>query len=647
MLTAVDMTRMASLRRWLPAGIAFVAASVLLAAWASAGQRPGPDPGGAAGRVTLSIVGTTDLHGRVFPRDGHGGVALLGGYLRNLRAARAADGGAVLLLDAGDTFQGGVTSDISEGALVVDAYNALGYDALAVGNHEFEYGAVDTATGPEATDMRGALKAAAARARFPFLAANVIDTATGRPLAWTNVRPSAIVEAAGLRVGIVGVMTYDGLQRTLAANVEGLATAALAPTVEREARDLRRRGVDLVLVLAHAGGACARFDDPADLTSCDADSEIFQLARRLPPGLVDGIVAGHSHRALAHEVAGIPIVQAWSWGRAFARLDLTVERGAGVVSARLFPPRLICAAVAPDGSCATRAVAPATDDAAPASPEGRPAFQEGAAASREGGPASDAAVPAFPATVPASPATVPASPAGAAASYEGALVRPDESIVSAMQPELARVRRWRSEPLGITLATPLPRNRDGVESAAGNLFADAMRAAVPGADLAIGLGARRGGLRAGLPAGPLTRGPLYDAFPFDNRIATLVLTGAQLRQALARELTRGWRGIPGVSGIRVRVACDGPRPALDVVRPSGAPVAPTETLVVATTDFFAARATRDPAVTRRETSLATAPLVREAAATWLIARGGRLRAADLTTPPRWGAPNGGTCLAGP
>ena len=213
------MTSLTRLRRWLVGGTAFVAASMLLAGWVSAGHQAAPDPDGAAGRVTLSIVGTTDLHGRAFPRDGHGGLALLGGYLRNLRAARAADGGAVLLLDAGDTFQGGVTSDISEGLLVVDAYNALGYDALAIGNHEFEYGAVDTATGPEANDMRGALKAAAARARFPFLAANVIDIATGRPVTWPNVRPSAIVDAAGLRVGIVGVMTYDGLTRTLAANV--------------------------------------------------------------------------------------------------------------------------------------------------------------------------------------------------------------------------------------------------------------------------------------------------------------------------------------------------------------------------------------------------------------------------------------------
>ena len=369
MLRYVDTTPVASPRRWLVGGTAFVAALVLLAGWVSAGQQSAPDPGDTTGRVTLSIVGTTDLHGRVFPRDGHGGLALLGGYLRNLRAARAADGGAVLLLDAGDTFQGGVTSDISEGLLVVDAYNALGYDALAVGNHEFEYGAVDTATGPAATDMRGALKAAAARARFPFLAANVIDAATGHP-GGVAQRPAGGDRRRSRAPR--GHRRGDDLRRAdrgrSPPTSEGLDTTALAPTVEREARHLRRRGVDLVLVVAHAGGQCSRFDDPADLTSCDDNSEIFRLARRLPAGLVDGIVAGHSHRALAHEVAGIPIVQAWSWGRAFARLDLTVERGVGVVSARPFPPRAVCAAVAPDGSCATGGAAPSYE-AAPVRPD--------------------------------------------------------------------------------------------------------------------------------------------------------------------------------------------------------------------------------------------------------------------------------------
>ena len=578
------------------ASAALVAASVSLAGSVGTTQAPPADPGGATARVTLSIVGTTDLHGRVFPNDGQGGLALLGGYLRNLRAARAADGGAVLLLDAGDTFEGGVSSNLSEGALVVDAYNALGYDALAIGNHEFDYGAIDTAPGDSGTpDMRGALKAAAARGRFPFLAANVIDTSTRRPLEWPNVRPSTLVDAAGLRVGIVGVMTREGLTRALAANVQGLDTTALALTVENEARRLRRRGADLVLVLAHAGGACFRFDDPTDLSSCDDDAEIFELARQLPSGLVDAIVAGHTHRALAHEVASIPIVQAYSRGSAFARVDLTVERGAGVVAARLFPPQTVCAAVAPDGwSCAT------------------------------GGGAT--------------PAT-----------YEAAPVRPDASIVAAMQPELERVNRWRAEPLGVTLETPLPRNPDGIESPLGNLFADALLAAVPGADLAIGMGGRRAGLRAGLPAGALTRGPLYDVFAFDNRIVELTMTGAQVQRALAgeltRELARSRRGIPSVSGIRVRVACPEGRRQLEIVRPSGMTIDPDETLAVATTDFFAARAARDSIVAPPKAALASAPLVREAVASWLTARGGRLNAADFATPPRWELPERGACLA--
>ena len=107
---------MTCLRPPIVVAAALVAAFVLLAGLALAGQDPSTDPDDATGRVTLSIVGTTDLHGRVFPNDGRGGLALLGGYLRNLRAARAADGGAVLLLDAGDTFEGGIASNISEGA---------------------------------------------------------------------------------------------------------------------------------------------------------------------------------------------------------------------------------------------------------------------------------------------------------------------------------------------------------------------------------------------------------------------------------------------------------------------------------------------------------------------------------------------------
>jgi 5'-nucleotidase len=110
--------------------------------------------------LTISVIATTDLHGGVLPRGERGGVALLGGYLRNIRAARLQDGGGVLLVDSGDMFQGTLESNLNEGAAVVAAYNALGYAAAAIGNHEFDYGPA----GPDETvqkpgeDPRGRLE---------------------------------------------------------------------------------------------------------------------------------------------------------------------------------------------------------------------------------------------------------------------------------------------------------------------------------------------------------------------------------------------------------------------------------------------------------------------------------------------------------
>src|SRR5712671_3721943 len=259
--------------------------------------------------VTLSIVGTSDLHGAAFAREGRGGLPLLAGYLNNLRASRSSDGGAVLLIDSGDTFQGTVESNLSEGALIVDAYNAMRYSAEAIGNHDFDFGSVDSSMARQLPgDLRGALKARAAQARYPFLAANLIDDATGRPVEWPNVRPSVLVEAAGVKVGIVGVMTIDALRSTLATNVHGLRIAPLAPTIIAEASKLRAAGAEVVIVASHAGGSCDQFDRAADLSSCDAASEIFQVARSLPRGLVDVIAAGHTHAGLAHQVEGIGII---------------------------------------------------------------------------------------------------------------------------------------------------------------------------------------------------------------------------------------------------------------------------------------------------------------------------------------------------
>lgn len=292
--------------------------------------------------VTLTLVGLNDVHGELAATDERGGLVSISAYVSALREARARDGGAVLLIDAGDMWQGTLESNLNEGEAVVDAYNALGVTAAAIGNHEFDFGP----TGPRAIPAkpgdapRGALRQRASEARFPLLAANLIDESTGKPVAWDNVRPSIMVEAAGVRVGIVGVMTTEALHTTIAANVHGLRVAPLAPTIVREATSLREQGASLVIVTAHAGSHCREFGDVLDTSSCNMDGEIMRTATALPPGLVDHIVAGHVHRGIAHVVNGISITSSFSSTRAFSRTDFEVYRdGRGLAGRRVYPPQ--------------------------------------------------------------------------------------------------------------------------------------------------------------------------------------------------------------------------------------------------------------------------------------------------------------------
>src|SRR5262245_58780346 len=458
--------------------------------------------------VTITVVGTNDLHGGIAPREGRGGLALFAGYVANVRRARAKDGGAVVLVDAGDMFQGSLESNLAEGAPVVAAYNALGYDAVAIGNHDFDYGPAGPASVPRspADDPFGALEARAAEARFPFLAANILVAATGQPVRWRNVRPTAIVEKAGVEVGIIGVATESALRTTMAANVATLAMAPLADTIAARARELRTQGAQIVVVAAHAGGDCRAYEDPDDLSSCAPNQEIVAVANVLPRGLVDAIVAGHRHEGMAHRVNGIAIVEAFTGGRSFSRIDLAFDAAQRRVTlARPFPPQTIVAG-----------------------------------------------------------------------SYEGAPVVSDAAIAALLAPATERARAVRDERLGPVLEGVFAAKYD-VESSLGNLLADLMLESRPQAQVALVNG---GGLRADLPPGELTYGALYDAQPFDNRLALVPMTGTQLASAIAESLG-GSGGILSLAGTTARARCDGP--ALAVSTRFGA----DEKILVVTNEFLA------------------------------------------------------------
>jgi 2',3'-cyclic-nucleotide 2'-phosphodiesterase (5'-nucleotidase family) len=566
-----------------------VLAAIAAFACADTGARPAVVP--AAPTVTLSIVGTNDLHGGILQRGDRGGLALLGGYVANIRAARVRDGGAVLLIDAGDMFQGTLESNLNEGQSVIAAYNALGYAAAAVGNHDFDFGPVGPASTPlqPTDDPQGALKARAAQATFPFLAANIIDNATGRPAEWPNIRPSTIVMASGVRVGIIGVITANARAVTIATNILDLRFAPLAETIAAEAKQLRGNGASVVVVTSHAGGRCTTFTTPTDLSSCEPNEEIMQVARALPSGLVDVIVAGHAHSGMAHQVAGVAIIESYMGGRTFGRVDLVVDRASQrIIEKRIFAPRDLCVRVDPG---TTRC-----------DPDG-------------------------------------SSTGRVRAEYENAPIAPDAAIAKVIAPAVQAADALKRMPLGVTLATPV-RRAGTPDSPLGNLFTDAYRAAVPGADVSINN--TSGGLRADLPPGPLTYGSVFEVMPFDNRLVVFHLTGAELRTVLATQIARV-PALVGVSGLRLRVTCERGVVNVGMLRPNGIPVTDTERLRIATTDFLATGGDNIFApVTPKDgfTIEQDIGLVRDVVVDSLRKRGGTLREDQLVDPanPRWVLP---------
>ncbi|MBW1990726.1 MAG: bifunctional metallophosphatase/5'-nucleotidase [Deltaproteobacteria bacterium] len=267
-------------RRGVPRFLSFLLALALVLATAAAA---------GAGPARIRIFHVNDFHGYAEPFRPfgsiflEGGIAYLAARLKQLRQERPS-----LLLAAGDMIQGDNWANLFQGAPVIEVMNAMGFDAMVVGNHEFDFG-------PEVLQRR------IAQANFPVLGANV----AGLP----GLRPYVIKKVGGVRVGIIGVVTPETPTSNHPRNVAGLTFLRPEPVVSKYLAELRPR-VDLVLVLSHLG---------------------YQADRRLAaqvPG-IDVIVGGHSHTRLSRPVRvnGVIIVQAHEYARVLGVLDLTVEAG--------------------------------------------------------------------------------------------------------------------------------------------------------------------------------------------------------------------------------------------------------------------------------------------------------------------------------
>ena len=538
--------------------------------------------------VVISILGTNDVHGELLAQPDRGGITTFSGYVAAVRDARASDG-AVLLVDAGDMWQGTLESNLSEGAPVVEAYNALGYAAAAIGNHEFDFGPAGPKSIPETDgdDPQGALRQRAQEFDFPLLAANLIDTTTNRRVAWENLKSSTMVTQSGINIGIIGVLTEHTLQTTISANTAGVRIAPLAATIIEEAQSLRAAGASLVIVLAHAGSLCTEFDDPHDLSSCYMPGEVMRVANDIPHGLVDHIVAGHVHEGIAHVVNGIVITSSYSNTRTFSRVDFTFDRNNGrVIDRHVFPPQANCAR-APDE-------------------DGRCSYEEDD--SRE------------------------------YASYEGRPVEPMAEVVTIANRAGEIAAQRKAEKVGVFLETEMTL-REQPESVLGNLFTDAILESNV-ADISIHN--VYGGIRAELPQGEVTYGSLFRVFPFDNRISIIELSGLELRKIIAHQVHNDHRRA-GFSGMRVFVSCVAGQMSIQMIKSDGSEIEDADTLRVVANDFLLLGGDDILTPVTPEGGFAIpngTPLVRDTLVEWFKRRGGSMNAAEFRDPEnlRWNLP---------
>ena len=286
--------------------------------------------------IRLTFIGTNDFHGALEPRKSHdgrpvGGMGVIDAYLQ---AVRSDNPNGVILLDAGDMMQGTLLSAANEGQAVLQFYNDLQYDAATLGNHDFDFGPVGYNSIPTTAndDPLGVIKKRIVEAKFPFVAANLIDRMTGKPPTWLNLCEYTIIERQGVRIGVIGLLSVDTPLTTHPANVAGLEFRPLAPAVRRVLPALRKRGADLVVLLVHADLTLDRLGR--------ATGPVADLAAKMDPSQIDLIISGHHHMPFSEQINGIGVIQNYNSGISFARADIIVQRRAQSVkkiSSKLFP----------------------------------------------------------------------------------------------------------------------------------------------------------------------------------------------------------------------------------------------------------------------------------------------------------------------
>lgn len=229
-----------------------------------------------------------------------------------------------LLLDAGDFFQGRPVGTVTKGRAVIEFMNAIGYDAMTIGNHEYDI-------------LEGELTETLKLAEFPILTCNVLDKKTHEIVSYAQ--PYLIVERLGIKIGIVGFTTTDTEKMSFPENIKNVIFLSEKEAVAKYVKILREQEkVDLVIVLGHAGlpydiedGYLSRYDAKGNPLFAERQAvwgyDAQEIAREVEG--IDLFIGGHMHRGIPKPwidpVTQTLVIQGYAYGSNLGWITLKID----------------------------------------------------------------------------------------------------------------------------------------------------------------------------------------------------------------------------------------------------------------------------------------------------------------------------------
>ncbi|MFL6555461.1 MAG: 5'-nucleotidase C-terminal domain-containing protein, partial [Bacillus sp. (in: firmicutes)] len=268
--------------------------------------------------VHVQLLGINDFHGqldysaKVSNRD-VGGIEYLAAYLKQREATNPAN---TLMVQAGDLV--GASRPVS--ALLQDEptirfMNEIGIDVGTIGNHEFDEGVaemkrlINGGAHPKTEAKYGSFEGA----NFDYIVANVEDEKTGQLI----LPPYAIKEVDGVKIGFIGVVTTETPSIVTASGVAGVKFTDEVEAINKYAAELKGKGVESIVVLAHDPGTSAT-------NGTNPTGKVVEIANAVNDE-IDVIYGAHDHKYLNSTVDGKLLVQSYSYGTAFSDVDLTID----------------------------------------------------------------------------------------------------------------------------------------------------------------------------------------------------------------------------------------------------------------------------------------------------------------------------------